>query len=153
MDEPLKSRLRKIRTGTVREKKEAIKKLTVKEIKTLLNVMWHVLQSEQVERKYLYTYKTLLDKGVTMTVKKALLQKNGHKYLPMFLDSVSEDLDDFIPRDRVRTRRDCTVCNKKGLKKLSNHLKQVHGIEDRKALLQKARDKDDDENNENEALQ
>ena len=114
--------------------------------------MWHVLQNEQVERKYLSTYKTLLDKGEPMKLKKALLQKNGHKYLPMFLDSVSEDLDDFIPRDRDRTRRDCAVCGKKGLKKLSNHLKQVHGIEDRKALLQQAKETEN-ENNENEALQ
>ena len=59
-----------------------------------------------------------------------------------------DSIDEFLQRYKNwpdqkkcgRVRRDCPVCDKKGLKKLSNHLKQVHGIEDRKELLRKVKD-------------
>ena len=49
------------------------------------------------------------------------------------------------------------MCKSKQLKKLSNHLKQVHGINERKELLQQAKesamdtDDDDDETDDEES--
>ena len=138
--------MEQIRHGTVKEKKEAIKNITSKEVKTLINVIGNVLDDYQYDmmdhlhvlRKFTSTFMRLLDKEIPLYRKKSMLQRQGYKYLPIFLEIIGEDLEPFEPKERKRRLKDCPVCGKERLKRLANHLREVHKITDRRELLQQA---------------
>ena len=116
-------------------------------MKTLLNVIGNVIEDEayddriikrDVLTRYGDTYTTLMDRKVPLQKKKKLLQKAGYIYLPIFLEIVGDDVDEFTPRVVNHTLKNCPLCNTKRLKRLPNHLRQVHGITDTKEWVQKA---------------
>ena len=129
-------------------------------LKTLVNIIGNVLVTDtykddiikpEVLSKYKRAYSYLLDRDTPLQERKKILQKAGHVYVPIFLEIVGDDLEIFEPKEVNRKLKDCPVpgCRSKQLKKLSNHLKQVHGIKERKELLQQAKesftDADDDD--------
>ena len=155
-----------LRDGTVSERKEVLKNVNTKLVKTLVNIIGNVVETDtyiediikpEVLSRYTSAYEDLLDRDVPLQERKKILQKAGHVYLPIFLEIVGDDVEKFEPKEVNRTLRDCPVrgCKSKQLKKLSNHLKQVHGINDRKELLQQAKesalDTDDDETDDEES--
>ncbi len=44
-----------------------------------------------------------------------------------------------------RTRRDCPVCNKKGLLRLPNHLRYMHNLDPQKVMASRAEPLSDDD--------
>ena len=160
--------MEELRRGTVSERKEVLRNMNMKLLKTLVNIIGNVLETDTYEddiikpevlSKYTSAYSQLFDRDVPLQDKKKIMQKAGHVYLPIFLDIIGDDVEKFEPQEVNRTLRDCPVrgCKSKQLKKLSNHLKQVHGINDRKELLQQAKesamdtDDDDDETDDEES--
>ncbi len=138
----------KIRFGTVTERRRTIRNLSIKKVKTLINIIGTIIENqdygsddETILTRYTSTFRKLLDKKVPLKEKKELLQKAGHVYLPIFLNIIGPNTSNFAPKERKRVSRDCPICNSKNLKKLSNHLKQVHDIHDRKDLLKQAKEK------------
>ena len=132
-----------LRDGTVSDRKEVLKNMNSKLLKTLVTIIGNVLETDtynddiikrKVLSKYRRAYSDLLDRDVPLYEKKKILQKAGHVYLPIFLEIVGDDVEKFEPKQQIRTLKDCPVhkCKSKQLKKLSNHLKQVHGIDDTK---------------------
>ena len=137
----------KIRFGTVRERRETIRGLSIRKVKTLINIIGTIIENqdydshdETILTRYTSTFRKLLDKKIPLKEKKELLQKRSHVYLPIFLNIIGSNTSNFEPQERNRVSRNCPLCNK-NLKKLSNHLKQVHGINDRKDLLKQAKEK------------
>ena len=138
----------KIRFGTVTERRETIRGLSIRKVKTLINIIGTIIENqdydshdETILTRYTSTFRKLLDEKVPLKEKKELLQKRGHVYLPIFLSVIGSNTSKFEPQERKRVTRDCPICNSKKLKKLSNHLKQVHDIQDRKDLLKQAKEK------------
>ena len=138
----------KIRFGKVTEKRKTIRGLSTKKVKTLINIIGTIIENqdygihdEATLTRYVSTFRKLLDKEIPLKDKKELLQKAGHVYLPIFLNIIGSNTSEFAPRERKRVTQDCPICNSKNLKKLSNHLRQVHGIHDRKNLLKQAKEK------------
>jgi len=140
-----------LRDGSVQERKHVLSTISITLLKTLLNVIGNVLENEtyedriikrQVLQRYASTYATLLDREVPLKEKKKLLQKAGYVYLPIFLEIVGDDVEEFAPKEQGRTLKDCPVpkCRSKQLKKLSNHLHDVHRIQNRKEWLQQAKE-------------
>ena len=140
-----------LRDGSVQERKHVLHTISITLLKTLLNVIGNVIENEayedriikrQVLQRYASTYATLLDREVPLKEKKKLLQKAGYVYLPIFLEIVGDDVEEFIPKEQGRTLKDCPVpkCRSKQLKKLSNHLNDVHRIKNRKEWLQQAKE-------------
>ena len=95
--------------GEAKERKEALTQLDTRDIKTLLNVIWNVLDNPDIDdrisanhrkvlKPYLTTFVKLLDKKVNVEQKRNILQKSGHIYLPIFLKIIGEDLADCVPR-------------------------------------------------------
>ncbi len=121
------ARMEQIRYGTVTQKKEAIKNVTKKELKTIINVIGNVLDDYQedmmphlhVLRKFTSTFMTLLDKETSLDDKKEILQRQGHKYLPIFLEIIGEDIESFAPKERKRRLKDCPICEKKATETIS----------------------------------
>ncbi len=116
--------------------------LTTPVLKSIVNIIGNVLNDPAFEitptqkrtlRPYISTYIFLLDKDESPKAKKQLLQEKGEAFLPTFLDIVGDKISLFTNR----TRKDCPVCGKEDLLKLSNHLKQMHNItgDERKRLL------------------
>ena len=127
------------------ERKKVISNLKIKEVKTLINILGYIIENEDYEKndtlaRYVPTFRKLLDKQISLADRKQLLQKAGHIYVPILLDIIGDDMQEFEPRYRKRNERDCPLCKSKGLKKLSNHLKQVHGIKERCNLLKQAKE-------------
>jgi len=150
-----------LRDGTVSERKEVLRNMNNKLLKTLVNIIGNVLENKtykdriikrKVLSKYSCTYEDLLNRGVPLHEKKKILKKAGHVYVPIFLEIVGDDTEEFAPKEQSRTLKDCPVpkCKSKRLKKLSNHLHDVHGINDRLEWLEQAKEsnEDDDENGE-----
>jgi len=150
-----------LRDGTVSERKEVLKNMNNKMLKTLVNIVGNVLENKtyknkiikrKVLSKYSCAYEDLLDRKVPLHEKKRILQKTGYIYLPIFLEIVGDDTEQFEPNEQSRTLKDCPVpkCKSKRLKKLSNHLHDVHGINDRQEWLEQAKestiDSDDEDN-------
>ena len=138
----------KIRSGTVSERRRTIRDLSIKKVKTLINIIGTIIENqdydsddEAILTRYSSAFRKLLDKKIPLKEKKQLLQKGGHVYLPIFLNIIGSNTSNFAPQERKRVTRDCPICNSKNLKKLSNHLRQVHGIHDRKDLLKQAKEK------------
>ena len=128
--------------------KKALARLDVRTVKTLLNVIRNVIDNptfkecitpehKKILKPYHNTFAKLLDDQLNLSEKRKLLQKDGDKYLPTFLDIIGDELENCIPRKVNRKRKDCPVCGKENLLKLSNHLKEVHHIdgEKRKNML------------------
>ena len=143
--------MEELREGTVSERKEVLKHMNNKLLKTLVNIIGNVLENKtykdriikrKVLSKYPCAYDNLLDKGVTLHEKKKILEKAGYIYLPIFLEIVGDDTEQFEPKEQGRTLKDCPVpkCKSKRLKKLSNHLHDVHGINDRQEWLEQAKE-------------
>ena len=116
--------------------------LTIPVLKAIVNIIGNVLNSPEFEmtqaqkrtlRPYVRAFAFLLDKEESPEAKKQLLQEKGEAFLPTFLDVVGDEITLFTGR----TRKDCPVCGKEDLLKLSNHLRQMHNIrgEERKQLL------------------
>ena len=129
----------------VSERKKVISDLKVKEVKTIINILGYVIENENYEKndtlvRYVPTFRKLLDKQIPLTQRKQLLLKAGHIYIPILLDIIGDDMQEFEPRYKKRSERDCPLCKSKGLKKLSNHLKQVHGVKERRDLLKQAKE-------------
>ena len=129
---------------------EALTQLDTRAVKTLLNVIRNVLDNTAFKERISRTHRKvfmrnmtilhkLMSKSRSLKRKKKILQKTGHVYLPAFLEIVGDELEDCIPRQVNRVRKDCPVCGKENLLKLSNHLSRQHGItgEKRKELLKK----------------
>ena len=57
-------------------------------------------------------------------------------------------MDEFTPRVVNHTLKNCPLCNTKRLKRLPNHLRQVHGIKDTKEWIQKAKESETDDTDE-----
>ena len=140
-----------LRDGSIQERKGVLSTISAPLLKTLLNVIGNVIENETYEgriikrevlRQYASTYTTLLDRRVPMKEKKKLLQKAGYVYIPIFLEIVGDDVEDFTPKEDKRKRKDCPVCNTKGLKRLPNHLRQVHGLKNTKELMDQAKESD-----------
>ena len=143
-----------LRDGSVQERREVLHTISITLLKTLLNMIGNVLENEAYEdriikrevlQRYGSTYTTLMDRKVPLQKKKKLLQKAGYIYLPIFLEIVGDDVDEFAPKEVNHTLKDCPLCNTKRLKRLPNHLRQVHGIKDTKEWIQKAKESDTDE--------
>ena len=130
-------------------------------LKSVVNIIGNVLNNPTFEitetqkrilRPYISTYIFLLDKDKSPKAKKLLLQEKSEAFLPTFLDIVGDKISLFT----TRTHKDCPVCGKEDLLKLSNHLKQVHNITgvERKRLLKngfnRTNDKRDKDTNEEE---
>ena len=120
--------------------------LDTRAVKTLLNVIRNVLDNTDFRKRfssrqikilkpYKKTYDRLLDDRVRLSDKRKLLQKEGDTYLPTFLDIIGEELEDCQPIER--RRRDCPLCGKENLVKLSNHLADMHHLtrEERRQYL------------------
>ena len=129
--------------------KEALLKLDIRDVKTLLNVIRNVIDNpdfkdcitaehRKILKPYQNTFAKLLDDKVKLSDKRKLLQRDGAEYLPTFLEIIGDELDECIPRQIKRNRKDCPVCGKENLAKLSNHLADVHNLskEKRKEYLQ-----------------
>ncbi len=121
--------------------------LTRPVLKSVVNIIGNVLNNpefhisqrqKRILKPYIKSYAFLLDKKESPEAKKQLLQERGEAFLPTFLEIVGDDIRLFIPVGR--TRKDCPMCGKEDLVKLSNHLLQVHNItgEERKRLLNTA---------------
>ena len=149
-----------LRDGTVSEMKEVLKNMNSKLLKTLVTIIGNVLETDTYKKKiikrkvlskYTGAYEDLLDRGVPLYKKKKILQKAGPVYVPIFLKIVGYDTEKFEPKEVNRRLKDCPVkgCRSKRLKRISNHLLQVHGIKNRKKWLEQAKesttDTDDDE--------
>ena len=117
-------------------------KLTTPVLRSIVNIIGNVLNNSEftisptqkrVLRPYVSSYLFLLDKKESSEAKKQLLQETGEAFLPTFLDIVGDDITLFTERNR----KQCPVCGKEDLIKLSNHLKQKHNItgDERKHLL------------------
>ena len=128
---------------------KALTKLDIRDVKTLLNVIRNVIdnsdfknritpEQRKILKPYHNTFAKLLDDKVKLSDKRKLLQKNGEEYLPTFLEIIGDELDDCIPRQVKYNRKDCPVCGKENLAKLSNHLADMHNLskEKRKQYLQ-----------------
>jgi len=152
--------MEELRDGTVSERKEVLKNMNNKLLKTLVNIIGNVLETKTYKKKIIKrkvlskfrcAYEDLLDRKVPLHEKKRILQKTGYIYLPIFLDIVGDDTEQFEPKEQGRTLKDCPVpkCKSKRLKKLSNHLHDVHGINDRQEWLEQANESiiDTDEEN------
>jgi len=144
-----------LRDGTLQERREVLATITMSQLKTLLNIIGNVLENEtyadriikrDVLLRYTDTYTTLLDRRVPLQTKKKLLQKAGYIYLPIFLEIVDDDVEDFIPKEVNRRLKDCPVpgCRSKRLKRLPNHLRQVHGVNYTEGWIQKAKESEID---------
>ena len=159
--------MEELREGTVSERKEVLRNMNNKLLKTLVNIIGNVLESKTYKKKiikrkvlskFTCAYEDLLDRNVPLHEKKRILQKNGYIYLPIFLEIVGDDTEQFEPKEQGRTLKDCPVpkCKSKRLKKLSNHLHDVHGINDRQEWLEEAKesmidtDDDDDDDDDDE---
>ena len=81
------------------------------------------------------TFKTLLDKKVELDRKSSLLRQHGHLFMPTLLEIIGDQIKTLLPQHR--NKKNCPLCDKKALVKLSNHLKQVHKLTgtDRKRIL------------------
>jgi len=150
-----------LRDGTVQERKDVLVTINMYLLKTLLNIIGNVLENETFEdriikrdilSRYTDTYTTLLDRKVSLKEKQKLLQKSGYIYLPIFLEIVGDDVDAFLPNKVNRTLKDCPVagCRSKRLKRLSNHLNNVHKIKDRKHWIQRAISSDKNNNDDDD---
>ena len=144
-----------LRDGTVQEIKHVLPTISMSVLKTLLNVIGNVINNDTYEdriikrkvlQRYGDTYATLMDRKVPLQKKKKLLQKAGYIYLPIFLEIVGDDVDEFVPRVVKRKLKDCHVpgCRSKRLKRIANHLHDVHGITDRQEWLEQAKESNDD---------
>lgn len=72
------------------------------------------------------TFKTLLDKEVELDRKISLLRQHEHLFMPTLLEIIGDQIKDLLPQHR--NKKNCPLCDKKALVKLSNHLKQVHKL-------------------------
>ena len=117
----------------------ALQKMDMRGVKTLLNVIRNVIDNpdfkdcilphhKRILKPYQNTFAKLLDDKVKLTDKRKLLQRDGEEYLPTFLEIIGNQLDDCIPRQENRKRKDCPLCGKKNLVKLSNHLADIHHL-------------------------
>ncbi len=52
-----------------------------------------------------------------MKEKKKLLQKAGYVYIPLFLEIVGDDVEEFMPKVVNRKLKDCPLCPSRRLKK------------------------------------
>ena len=148
-----------LESGNVRE---VLNNLTIPVLRAVVNIIGNVLHNPQFRmtaqqkrtlKPHAATYKFLLNRKVSPEAKKRVLRKKGATFLPTFLDVVGDDLQLFLPREVNRKRKNCPVCGKKNLLKLSNHLGRVHNLkgEERKEKLQEAEygfDSADDQGNE-----
>ena len=149
-----------LRDGTVSERKKVLKNVNTKLLKTLVTIIGNVLETNTYKKKiikrkvlskFTCAYEDLLDRKVPLHEKKRILEKTGYIYLPLFLKIVGDDTEKFEPKEVNRKLKDCPVkgCRSKRLKRISNHLNQVHGIKNRKKWLEQAKesniDTDDDE--------
>jgi len=109
------------------------------ETKTLLNVIANVVlnpeykdeitpEQKKLLRPYTATFDKLLDKRVPLAEKR-ILKKSGSKYMPIIMDTIGdEDLEYCKPKKPNRKRRDCPMCDTVGLKRLAQHLTDMHGV-------------------------
>ena len=129
--------------------------ITTPVLRSIVNIIGNVLNNPSFEmtqaqkrklRPYITTYAILLDKDESPSVKKQLLKEKCEAFLPTFLDIVGDDIGLFT----TRTHKDCPVCGKENLLKLSNHLKQTHNItgDERKRLLKHGFNRTDDKGDE-----
>ena len=149
--------MEELRDATVSERKEVLKHMNNKLLKTLVNIIGNVLETKTYKKKiikrkvlskYTGAYEDLLDRGVPLYKKKNILQKAGHVYVPIFLEIVGDDVEKFEPNEVNRTLRDCPMCKSKRLKRLPNHLRQVHGITNTNELIKESKkslDTEDDD--------
>ena len=72
-------------------------------------------------------------------------------YLPIFLDIIGTDIEQFLPRKPNRRRKDCKICGKKNILKISNHLAQVHHLSREERLKYHGLRKTDDTGDEDSA--
>lgn len=90
----------------------------------LNNPRYHMSESQKKTLKpHMATYETLLDKKIPLERKQALLEKSGHLFLPTFREIYKTPV--------YRVPKDCPICNRKQLKRLANHLAQVHHLSGR----------------------
>jgi len=155
-----------LRDGTVSEMKEVLKNMNSNLLKTLVTIIGNVVETDTYKKKiikrkvlskYIRDYDDLLDRGVPLYKKKKILQKAGAVYVPIFLKIVGYDTEKFEPKEVNRRLKDCPVkgCRSKRLKRIGNHLHDVHGIKNIKELLRQAKesalDTDDDETDDEES--
>ena len=127
--------------------KAILTRLDTHTVKTLLNVIRNVIDNpafkerittehKNILKPYHSTFAKLLDDQVKLSTKRRLLQKDGDKYLPTFLDIIGDELNECEPIERKK--RTCPLCKKKNLFKLSNHLADMHHLskEERKHYLE-----------------
>ena len=119
-------------------------KLVMYDIRVQLNVIGNVLHNPaftnrikshqaQVIDQHKAKFKTLLDKRIALDRKRALLLKHGHLFMPTLLEIIGDHIKTLLPQHR--NKRNCPLCEKKDLVKLSNHLKQVHNLTGRERIL------------------
>lgn len=128
-----------LRYGTPKQRKRVLENMKLDMLKTLINIIGHVLETRRVQPRYADTFATLLDKKVSLREKMSVIRRDGHKYLPKFLKIVGKDVEIYKPKEYQRTLKDCPLCEKTALVKLSNHLFNVHKYKERKNLLKQAK--------------
>ena len=137
-------------------RKDALLELDIVTLKTLLNVMKNVLDNpafkdsilpehKKVLKPYLQTIAKLVDKKVTLSEKIKILQKSGHVYLPTSLEIIDDQLDNCKPKPVKRKRRDCPICDAEDLKRLPQHLSNVHGLSGHEKAKWLKKTKEEDE--------
>ena len=146
--------------GDTSEKKDVLKNMNKAFVKMLLNVIYNVVNGSEVTirpnqrrilKRYNNVYKTLLNKKISLNRKVQLLRRDGHVYLPVFLDIIGSDIEHLLPRSStyIRKRQSCRICRKENLVKISNHLAQVHHLSREERLkyhgLRKADDTGDED--------
>ena len=128
-----------LRFGTPKQRKNVLENMTLSMLKTLINIIGHVLETQSVQPRYADTFTTLLDKKISLKEKMKVMRRDGYKYLPSFLKIVGNDVEIFKPKEYERPLKDCPLCEKRAFVKLSNHLYNVHKLKDRKELLKRAK--------------
>jgi len=103
----------------------------------LSNPHYHMNEAQKKTLKpHVATYETLLDKKIPLERKQALLKKSGHRFLPTFREIYKTQRSNHNTAKTQRSNhntayrvpKDCPVCNRKQLKRLANHLAQVHHL-------------------------
>ena len=149
-----------LRSGDTSERKDVLRTMNKTFVKFLLNVMYNVLNGSDVTiranqariiKPYNNVYKTLLNKKISLDRKVQLLRRDGHVYLPVFLDIIGTDIEHLLPRKPNRRRKDCKICGKKSLLKISNHLAEVHHLSREERLKYHGRRRTDDTGDEGTA--
>ena len=149
--------IQKLKFGSKEDIQNVFREMDTKLLKTLLNGILNVLENDYFEQRitpsyrtklkpYMGIYKQLLNKKIPLKQKLLILQKSGHKYIPTFLKILGDSVYECIPEGSTkRRRRDCPICGKTDLVRLSNHLSQKHNISgsEKKRILQESKNASD----------